>query len=155
MRARRAGAHDAELRALELVPIALGQLQERQLAIGELEVPYDGSALSRLMHSIREDVLARGTLGAGGPFTVELGLVPARCLAFVRAETGIPLRELLQIFNMGHRLEVVCEDRVAPQIIGIAAEFGLEAQVVGRVEAAPGRSLFIELCGEVNEFRSF
>ena len=74
---------------------------------------------------------------------------------FARTETGIPLRELLQIFNMGHRLEVVCEDRVAPRIIGIAAEFGLEAQVVGRVEAAPGRSLFIELCGEVNEFRSF
>jgi phosphoribosylformylglycinamidine cyclo-ligase len=44
-------------------------------------------------------------------------------------------RELYRTLNMGHRMEVVCEEGVAKAVIAAANAFGIEAQVVGRTEA--------------------
>jgi phosphoribosylformylglycinamidine cyclo-ligase len=43
-------------------------------------------------------------------------------------------REMYQVFNMGHRLEIFCGADVAAEVIAIAASYGVGAQVVGRVE---------------------
>lgn len=61
-------------------------------------------------------------------------------------------REMLQVFNLGHRYEVVCDARVADDVIAIAHSFNIEARIVGRVESAPGRSLAVHWQGEVFEF---
>jgi phosphoribosylformylglycinamidine cyclo-ligase len=50
----------------------------------------------------------------------------------------IPVREMLQVFNMGHRMEVYCEPAITDDVVAIAARFGIAAKVVGRVERASG-----------------
>lgn len=77
---------------------------------------------------------------------------PPPIFRFIAAQTGTSSKEMLQVFNMGHRLEIVCDARVAGDIIALAASFGVEARIVGRVEAAPGRSLRVEIDGKIIEF---
>ncbi|MDD2456903.1 MAG: hypothetical protein PHQ83_00145 [Eubacteriales bacterium] len=44
--------------------------------------------------------------------------------------------EMYQIFNMGHRLEIYCDDTTATGILEICARFELPARIVGRTEAS-------------------
>jgi phosphoribosylformylglycinamidine cyclo-ligase len=59
---------------------------------------------------------------------------------------------MFQIFNIGHRLEVVCDERVAGDIVSVAREFQVDAQLVGHVEFSQGRPLVIEAADELFEF---
>jgi phosphoribosylformylglycinamidine cyclo-ligase len=54
-------------------------------------------------------------------------------------------REMYQVFNMGHRLEIFTDAASAADMIRVAAEFGIEAKIVGRVEAAPEKSLLLKV----------
>jgi phosphoribosylformylglycinamidine cyclo-ligase len=56
-----------------------------------------------------------------------------RCLE----EAGVTGHDLFQVFNMGHRMEVYCRPSGAQRIIELGAQFGIAAQVVGRIEASP------------------
>lgn len=55
--------------------------------------------------------------------------------AAIKASGEIKPAEMYQVFNMGHRLEVYCDQETAVQIIAIAAKYHVEAKIVGRVEA--------------------
>lgn len=46
--------------------------------------------------------------------------------------------EMYRVFNMGHRMEVYTSEAGASELVRIAADFGIAAQVVGRVEAYEG-----------------
>ena len=59
----------------------------------------------------------------------------------IRRESGTDPREMYKVFNMGHRLEMYCAPSAARQIIEIAAGFGIEAKVIGRVEEATAKKL--------------
>ena len=67
-------------------------------------------------------------------------------------ESGeIPMKEMFQVFNCGHRMEFYCEASAAQDLISIASSYGVEAQVVGHVEALPEGSpneVVIEAYGE-------
>jgi len=56
---------------------------------------------------------------------------------------GTDWREMYQVFNMGHRMEIYVRPEVASQVINIAKGFNIDAQVVGHIEKGP-RSLTIE-----------
>jgi phosphoribosylformylglycinamidine cyclo-ligase len=71
---------------------------------------------------------------------------------FLRSEANVTAREMLQIFNMGHRMEVICDPKVVKDIVAIAASFGVMAKVVGHVEPSPGRSLMIRIANQYCEF---
>jgi phosphoribosylformylglycinamidine cyclo-ligase len=73
---------------------------------------------------------------------------------FLQSETNLTAREMVQIFNMGHRMEVVCDPKAVADIIAIAAGFGVEAKVIGRIERSPGRSLTIDVMDQHCEFRA-
>ncbi len=45
-----------------------------------------------------------------------------------------PWKEMYQVYNMGHRMEIYCAPRDAKVIIAAAKDFGIDAQVVGRTE---------------------
>lgn len=52
-------------------------------------------------------------------------------------ESGeIPMKEMYQVFNCGHRMEIYCDPVIASELIAISAEFGVDARVVGRVEVS-------------------
>ena len=62
----------------------------------------------------------------------------------IQKESGTAPREMYQVFNMGHRMELYINPAVAEQIINISHTFNVEAQVVGRVEAASEKKLTLE-----------
>jgi phosphoribosylformylglycinamidine cyclo-ligase len=63
--------------------------------------------------------------------------------------SGTDWREMYQVFNMGHRMEIYLSPEHASKVVAIAREFNIDAQVVGRIEEGP-RSLTIR--SEFGEF---
>ena len=63
----------------------------------------------------------------------------------IRQSSGADDREMFQVFNMGQRLEIYTEPSAATALIQLIQSFGLEAQVIGRVEAAAKKELVIDL----------
>ena len=67
----------------------------------------------------------------------------------IHESSGTDWREMYQVFNMGHRMEVYVRPEVADQVIAISRSFNIDAQVVGHIEEGP-RSLTIK-----SEFGTF
>jgi len=63
----------------------------------------------------------------------------------IQSESQTPWREMYQVFNMGHRLELYVPGRIAPHLIEIARQYNIEAAVIGRVEAAPEAEVRIDV----------
>lgn len=63
--------------------------------------------------------------------------------------SGTDWKEMYQVFNMGHRLEIYVQPEVASSFIEISRSFGIEAQVIGHIEKGE-RSLTIH--SEYGEF---
>ena len=63
--------------------------------------------------------------------------------------SGTDWREMYQVFNMGHRMEIYVRLEVAQQVIDLSKSFNIDAQIVGHIEEGP-RSLTIE-----SEFGTF
>ena len=61
----------------------------------------------------------------------------------IQKESGTPWQEMYKVFNMGHRMELYVAPEDAAHIIEISQSFGVEAQIVGRVEAAERKQLTI------------
>jgi phosphoribosylformylglycinamidine cyclo-ligase len=60
---------------------------------------------------------------------------PPEIFRIIQHSSGADDKEMYQVFNMGCRLEIYAEEKYADSLIGIAKDFGVEAQVIGRVEA--------------------
>lgn len=45
-------------------------------------------------------------------------------------------REMYQVFNMGHRMEIYVPADIAPEIVALAESFGIAARIIGHVEPA-------------------
>ncbi len=63
----------------------------------------------------------------------------------IRKASGADDREMYQVFNMGTRLEIYTSEKEAQGLIDIAASFGVEAKVIGRVEASSQKELELHL----------
>jgi phosphoribosylformylglycinamidine cyclo-ligase len=61
----------------------------------------------------------------------------------IQASSGADNKEMYQVFNMGCRLELFTDENHAEALIKIAAEFGIEAQITGRVVASEKKYLQI------------
>ena len=61
----------------------------------------------------------------------------------IHEQSGTDWKEMYQVFNMGHRMEVYVRPEVADSVIAISRSFGIDAQVVGRIEKGT-RSLTIK-----------
>jgi phosphoribosylformylglycinamidine cyclo-ligase len=70
--------------------------------------------------------------------------------SLIQQESGTSWQEMYKVFNMGHRLEVYLPGDVAQIVIDIAKSFGIDAQVIGRVESYSGKKVTIQ--SEVGEF---
>jgi phosphoribosylformylglycinamidine cyclo-ligase len=57
----------------------------------------------------------------------------------IHEESGTPWQEMYKVFNMGHRMEIYTDADTAKEVIAISQSFGVEAQVIGRVEAYDGK----------------
>ncbi len=62
----------------------------------------------------------------------------------IQAESGTDWKEMFQVFNMGHRMELYVSEEIADTIIEISKTFDVDAQVIGRVEASEKKRLTIQ-----------
>ena len=63
--------------------------------------------------------------------------------SMIREESQTPLREMFQVFNMGHRMELFVPETIADDLVSISGSFGIEARIIGRCEPAEGKKLTI------------
>jgi phosphoribosylformylglycinamidine cyclo-ligase len=61
----------------------------------------------------------------------------------IQQASGADDREMYQVFNMGCRMEIYTSDAAAASILDIASQWGVEARIIGRVEAAAQKEVVI------------
>ena len=63
----------------------------------------------------------------------------------IRHSSGADDREMYQVFNMGQRLEIYTHPSAANTLIDLIRSFGMDAQVIGRVETSAKKELLIRV----------
>jgi phosphoribosylformylglycinamidine cyclo-ligase len=62
----------------------------------------------------------------------------------IHEESGTDMKEMYKVFNMGHRMEVYLSGEHAQELIQISKGFGVDAQIIGHVEAYSGKKVSIQ-----------
>jgi phosphoribosylformylglycinamidine cyclo-ligase len=62
----------------------------------------------------------------------------------IQEQSKTSWKEMYQVFNCGHRMELYVPVEIATDIITISESFGVEAQIVGRVEASQSKKVTIK-----------
>jgi phosphoribosylformylglycinamidine cyclo-ligase len=68
----------------------------------------------------------------------------------IHEESGTSWQEMYKVFNMGHRMELYVPEAISGALIEISRSFGVEAKIIGRVEAAASKQVTIR--SEFGEF---
>ena len=68
----------------------------------------------------------------------------------IQSQSQTPWQEMYKVFNMGHRMELYVPKEIAQNLIDISKGFGIDAKVIGHVEANKGRKVTIK--GQHGEF---
>lgn len=95
-------------------------------------VHCSGGAQTKVMHFVENKHVIKDNLFPVPPL-----------FDMIQRESGTDWKEMYKVFNMGHRLEVYVKPSEAEKVIQTALEFGIEARIVGRVEAATTNKLTI------------
>ena len=95
-------------------------------------VHCSGGAQTKIMHFVE------------GKHVIKDNLFPIPPLfKVIKEQSGTDWKEMYKVFNMGHRMEIYLAPENAERIIEISKSFGIDAQIVGRVEDAPENKLTI------------
>ncbi len=92
-----------------------------------------GGAQTKVMHFVEGKHVVKDNMFATPPL-----------FQLIQRLSGTSWSEMYKVFNMGHRMELYVEPKDAQAIIDIAENFGIEAQVIGYVEAADTNRLTIK-----------
>ncbi|WP_258103156.1 AIR synthase-related protein [Marinoscillum sp. MHG1-6] len=95
-------------------------------------VHCSGGAQTKVLHFIKDLKVIKNNLFDIPPL-----------FKLIHAESGTDWKEMYQVFNMGHRYEVYLPEAFAQTVIDISESFGIDAKVVGRVEAAERKEVEI------------
>jgi phosphoribosylformylglycinamidine cyclo-ligase len=68
----------------------------------------------------------------------------------IQQESKTSWSEMYKVFNMGHRMELYVPQEIASELIAISKSFGVDAQIIGRVEAAGKKQVTVR--SEFGEF---
>lgn len=98
-----------------------------------------GGAQTKILHFIDELHVVKDNLFEVPPL-----------FKMIREQSNTNWKEMFQVFNCGHRMELYVPGEIAEDLIGISKSFGVDAQVVGRVEASGEKKLTIK-----SEFGTF
>lgn len=102
-------------------------------------VHCSGGAQTKVLHFVNDLHIIKDNLFQTPPL-----------FSIIQEESGTDWKEMYKVFNMGHRMEIYLDPKHADTVIQIAQSYGVEAQVVGRVEPGTGRLLTIT--GEYGTF---
>ncbi|MBT8323272.1 MAG: phosphoribosylformylglycinamidine cyclo-ligase [Eudoraea sp.] len=96
-------------------------------------VHCSGGAQTKILHFIDDLHVVKDNLFPVPPL-----------FSLIQKESGTPWREMYQVFNCGHRMELYVDKAVAADLMAISETFGISARIVGRVEGAKGKKLTIK-----------
>lgn len=113
-------------------PIIKAILSEMRAKIHGM-VHCSGGAQTKVLHFVKNKKIIKYNLFPIPPL-----------FKLIHEESGTPPQEMYKVFNMGHRMELYVAPEDAERIIEISRSYGVDAQIVGRVEdRAEGNSLEI------------
>lgn len=95
-------------------------------------VHCSGGAQTKILHFIDQLHIIKDNLFDSPPV-----------FELIKNESGTDWKEMYEVFNMGHRMEIYLPESVAEKVIAISRSFNIDAQIVGRVEASSSRKLTI------------
>lgn len=96
-------------------------------------VHCSGGAQTKILHFIENKHVIKDNLFPTPPL-----------FKLIQEQSGTDWKEMYKVFNMGHRMEIYLAPKDAENIIQIAQSFGIDAQIVGRVEDATENKLTIK-----------
>lgn len=70
----------------------------------------------------------------------------------IHNQSGTGWKEMYQVFNMGHRMEIYTDEKTATEIISISKGFNVDAQIIGRCEPADRKKLTIKTVNGTFEY---
>ena len=73
---------------------------------------------------------------------------PPLIFQLIQIASKADMREMYQVFNMGHRLEIFTPPAAAAGIISVAEQFGIKGRIIGRVEAGSQKELTLQAGSE-------
>jgi len=91
-----------------------------------------GGAQTKILHFIDELHVVKDNLFEVPPL-----------FKLIQEQSGTDWKEMYKVFNCGHRLEFYLPEAIAKDVIKISKSFGVDAQIVGRVEASDSKKLTI------------
>jgi phosphoribosylformylglycinamidine cyclo-ligase len=62
----------------------------------------------------------------------------------IQEQSGTDWKEMYKVFNMGHRMEIYADVQHAQQIIDVSTQMGIDAKIIGRVEASAQKQVTIK-----------
>jgi len=103
-------------------PVIKAILEKDRNQIGGM-VHCSGGAQTKVLHFIEEHHVIKDNLFPVPPL-----------FDIIQKTSGTDWKEMYKVFNMGHRMEIYCEEHYANSIIEISNSFDVDARIVGRVE---------------------
>jgi len=89
-------------------------------------VHCSGGAQTKVLHFLKQGKVVKDQLFPVPPL-----------FGLIQNESATPWRQMYEVFNMGHRMELYVDSlQAAEQIIAISKQMGVDAQIVGRVKAS-------------------
>ena len=112
-----------------IIKTILNQVDRKQI---HGMVHCSGGAQTKILHFIDDLHVVKDNLFDTPPL-----------FQLIQEQSRTDWKEMYQVFNMGHRMELYVAEAIASTLISISKSFGVDAQVVGRVEASPKKQLTI------------
>jgi phosphoribosylformylglycinamidine cyclo-ligase len=95
-------------------------------------VHCSGGAQTKVLHFVDEVHVIKDNLFPVPPL-----------FKLIQEQSNTDWKEMYQVFNCGHRMEIYVPQEIADDIIAISQSFNVDAQIVGRVEASSTKKLTI------------
>ncbi len=95
-------------------------------------VHCSGGAQTKILHFIDNLHIVKDNMFAIPPL-----------FKLIQEQSKTDWKEMYQVFNCGHRMELYVKPEIADAIIAISKSYHVDAQIVGRVEASPTKKLTI------------
>jgi phosphoribosylformylglycinamidine cyclo-ligase len=105
-------------------------------------VHCSGGAQTKVLHFIKEHHIIKDKMFAVPPL-----------FKLIQNSSSTSWKEMYEVFNMGHRMEIYCSPESAESIIAISKTFAVDSHIIGRVEASSKAQVTIK--SEFGDFEYF
>ena len=92
--------------------------------------------------------------GNGISYNKENLFIIPKIFEIIQRSSEIQWKEMYEVFNMGHRMELLCEESIAKDIIKIAKKCKIDSKIIGQCEKSPSKNKnFLEIKSNYGSFK--